>query len=109
RPLSGLPSIRYSQADCCVFIPEIVLCSSHPRPSDVQLPITQSAYHWSERDENPVTRTSGDDQLARRIVSMQAGPGGVGSGLGCQAGPPLRVFLTAPGRGVAAPSRRPPQ
>jgi len=38
---------------------------------------------------------------------MQAGPGGVGSGLGCEAVPPPLVFIIVPGRGVAAISRHP--
>jgi hypothetical protein len=74
-------------------------------PSAVQLSITCAAYHWSERRRTPVGESSGNDQLARRIVSMQAGSGGFGPCLaGCDA-PLLLVLITALGGFITATSR----
>jgi hypothetical protein len=50
-------------------------------------------------------RRSGDDQLARRIVFMQAGPRDFGPGLPRDAAPPLFALILALGRVIAPVSR----
>jgi len=52
--------------------------------------------------KTPLGESSGDDQLARRIVSVQAGSGSSGPGLARAAAPPLFVRIVAPGR-ITAP------
>jgi len=51
--------------------------------------------------ETRLGESSGDDQLARRIVSVQAGSGGSGPGLAHAAAPRLFVRIVAPGRIIA--------
>jgi len=50
-------------------------------------------------------RNSGDDQLARRIVAMQAEPGGFWAGLASGAALPRSVLILVQGRMIAATSR----